>query len=158
MRKNFGWLPIAVAVVVLGLLAVPVYAEEQATRQECMEKCRQAADLMVNEGVDEALKIIGDKNGPFVWKDTYVFCLDLERQCNAAHPVSPALVGKNLMTAKDVNGKMFFAEFISVAFNKGEGWVSYMWPKPGEQTASSKVAYVLKVPNQPYAVLAGIYN
>ena len=59
---------------------------------------------------------------------------------------------------KDVNGKMFFAEFVNVAKDKGEGWVDYMWPKPGDKTPVPKVTYVYKVPDFPVAVAAGIYE
>lgn len=148
----------AAAAMALVFLTAPAFAGEQATREECMEKCRTAAKLMESAGIDAALEKINEKNGPFVWKDSYVFCLDLEKQSNAAHPVNPALIGKNLMMVKDVKGKMFVAEFINVAVNQGEGWVGYMWPKPGEKDPSPKQTYVLKVSGKPYAMLAGIYE
>ena len=77
---------------------------------------------------------------------------------NNAHPIKPGLIGKNLMAAKDLNGKTFFAEFVNKAKNEGEGWVSYMWPKPGEKKPSPKVTYVEKVPGENVAMLAGIYE
>ncbi|SHK11363.1 Cache domain-containing protein [Desulfatibacillum alkenivorans DSM 16219] len=158
MKKLFGWLPKAAVFAALFSLILPAFAADKATKEECMAKCEAAALSMETKGVAEAFKAINDKEGDFVWKDSYVFCLDLEKQCNAAHPISPALIGRNLMMAKDVNGKMFFAEFISVALNQGDGWVSYMWPKPGDQGPSPKITYVKKVPNQPYAMCAGIYE
>jgi cytochrome c len=133
-------------------------AAEKATKEECVAKCKEAAQLVKDQGLEAALKQVNDKNGPFVWKDTYVFALDLNKTCNIAHPIKPKLIGKNLMAAKDANGKLFFAEFINVAKNKGEGWVSYMWPKPGEKKPSPKIAYVYKVPGEDVAMLAGIYE
>lgn len=133
-------------------------AADKATKDECVTKCKEAAAMVQEKGLDATLEVINDKNGPFVWKDTYVFCLDLNKTCNIAHPIKPKLIGKNLMAAKDANGKLFFAEFINVAKNKGEGWVSYMWPKPGEKKPSPKVAYVYKVPGEDVAMLAGIYE
>ncbi len=149
----------AVAAVLFVIFACPSMAGDKAAKEECVAQCQKAAGLVKTIGLDATLKQIQDKNGPFVWKDTYVFCLDLKKTCNVAHPIKPALIGKNLMAAKDVNGKMFFAEFIKIAKSAaGEGWVSYMWPKPGEKEPSPKVAYVYKVPGKPYAMLAGIYE
>ena len=133
-------------------------AQEKATKDECVTKCKEAAQLVKDVGLEAALEKLNDKGGPFVWKDTYVFCLDLNKGCNIAHPITPNLIGKNLMAAKDANGKLFFAEFINVAKNDGEGWVSYMWPKPGEKAPSPKIAYVYRVPGEDVAMLAGIYE
>jgi signal transduction histidine kinase len=140
------------------LVATTVIAAEDATKEECLAKTKEAAQLVKEKGLEAALEKINDKAGPFVWKNSYVFCIDLEKQCNIAHPVTPALIGKNLMGAKDVNNVMFFAEFISVAKTQGEGWVSYMWPKPGETAPSKKATFVYRVPGQNVAMLAGIYE
>lgn len=155
MKKNL----VSVLVLMVGLMFAGIgQAAEKATKEECVAKCKEAAQLVKDTGLDGALAKINDPKGPFVWKDTYVFCLDLNKKCNIGHPIKPKLIGKNLMAAKDANGKLFFAEFINVAKNKGEGWVSYMWPKPGEKKPSPKIAYVYKVPGEDVAMLAGIYE
>ena len=59
---------------------------------------------------------------------------------------------------KDLNGKMFNSEMTEVAKTAGEGWVSYMWPKPNETTPSVKMAYIYRVPGQEILVGAGIYE
>ncbi len=150
---------VSIVILMVGCMFTGIgQADEKATKEECVAKCKEAAQLVVDEGMTSALAKINDSKGEFVWKDTYVFCLDLNKKCNIAHPIKPTLIGKNLMGAKDSNGTMFFAEFISVAKNKGEGWVSYMWPKPGEKKSSPKIAYVYKVPGYDIAMLAGIYE
>jgi cytochrome c len=133
-------------------------AEEKATRSECEIKCKEAAKLITEKGLDAGLEVLNDKGGPFVWKDSYVWCIDLENGMNLSHAITPGLIGKNLMGIKDVNGKMFFAEFVEVAKNKGEGWVAYAWPKPGEKNPSPKVTYVFRVPGKSLAMAAGIYE
>ncbi|THB74965.1 MAG: sodium:calcium antiporter [Desulfobacteraceae bacterium] len=107
-------------------------AAETATKEECVAKSKEAAELVNSAGLDAAIEKINDPNGPFVWKDTYVFALDMDSGKVIAHPIKPKLIGKMLTGLKDVNGKMFFVEFINVGKSKGEGWVDYMWPKPGE--------------------------
>lgn len=146
------------AIVFILMIAASAMAEELATKDECVSKAKAAAQLVQDIGLEAAIAQVNDKTGQFVWKNSYVFCIDLEKQCNIAHPITPALIGKNLMGAKDTNSKMFFAEFISVAKNQGEGWVSYMWPKPGEKTPSLKNTFVYRVPGQDIAMLAGIYE
>lgn len=133
-------------------------AAENATKEECMAKCKQAAEMVGEKGLDAALTAIMDKNGPFVWKNSYVFCIDMEKKANIAHPIKPKLIGKNLMHVKDVNGKLFFAEFINTAKNSGAGWVDYMWPKPGEKKPVPKTTYVYRVPGEPVFMAAGIYE
>lgn len=156
MKKN------VLCFVFVGMVAMAfaanVWAEDKATKDECVAKAKEAAQLVQEVGLEPALETLNDKSGPFVWKDTYVFCIDLDKQYNVAHPIKPGLIGKNLMGIKDVNGTMFFAEFINKAKNEGEGWVSYMWPKPGEKKPSPKVTYVYKVPGENVAMLAGIYE
>ena len=144
--------------IVCALLTPPVWAEETATKEECVAMCKKALAVAKEKGVDEMLKEIGDINGPFVWKDSYIYAINLDTNRVAAHPIKPILVGKDMSGLKDVHGKMFFVEKINMAKEKGEGWVDYMWPKPGEKTPSSKTAYVIKVPGAPYAISAGIYN
>ena len=133
-------------------------AVDSATKDECMAKVKQGALLVEQQGVDAALAKFNDKTGEFVWKDTYVFALDSETAAVIAHPIKPKLVGKMLTGLKDVNGKLFFTEFINVANEQGSGWVDYMWPKPGEKKPSPKLTYVYKVPGQSIILAAGIYE
>ena len=132
-------------------------AQEKATKEECMAKCKEAAALIKEAGVDAAVAKIQDAKGPFVWKDSYVFVMDMDTKM-LAHPITPTLVGKTLAGLKDVNGKIFGSEFVAVANSTGEGWVDYMWPKPGEKTPSKKLTYVYRVPGQQIIVGAGIYE
>lgn len=134
-------------------------AGETATRDECVAKCKEAVKMAKEIGLEATYKKINDKNGPFVWKDGYVFCFNIDTSTMVAHPIKPALIGKMLMGIKDVNGKQFFVDFCNVAKSaKGEGWVDYMWPKPGERKPSPKITFVCRVPGESVAVGAGIYK
>ncbi|MDM8549747.1 cache domain-containing protein [Desulfobacterales bacterium HSG2] len=134
-----------------------VFSEEKATKEECVAKCKEAAQMVKNIGIEAALKKMQDKNGPFVWKDTYIFCIDIEKGWAVAHPIKPGLVHKKLVGIRDIDGKMFFAELIKVAKTKGEGWVSYKWPKVGEKKPLPKLTFVYRVPGENMAICAGIY-
>ncbi|MFZ0931123.1 MAG: cache domain-containing protein [Syntrophobacteraceae bacterium] len=132
-------------------------AQEKASRDECVAKCKEAAALIKEVGVEAAMAKIQDAKGPFVWKDSYVYASDLDGKV-LAHPMAPGLVGKALRGLKDPTGKMFGSEILDVANNAGEGWVEYMWPKPNEQAPSHKATFVYRVPGQSVYVAAGIYE
>ena len=49
---------------------------------------------------------------------------------------------------------------METAKTKGQGWVEYMWPKPGEKKPSKKISYVkrAKMPTGETVVVgAGVY-
>ena len=144
--------------LVVAAFALAAFAQEKATKDEVMAKVKEAIKLAQDKGLEEAIKQVGDPKSAFTWKDSYVFAVDFEKQMVVAHPEKPALVGKNLMGLKDVDGKLFFAEFMNVAKEKGEGWVSYKWPKPGATDPSPKETYVLAVPGAKVFMAAGVYT
>ena len=146
-----------VLVVLICCVAAPVWAES-ATKDEVITKCQAAARMVQEKGVDMAAQAIGDKQGQFVWKDTYVFLMDLDGKM-IAHPIKPELTQRdNLVQVQDTDGKPLFMEFIQVASNRGVGWVDYMWPKPGQENPVAKSSYIYRVEGTPYFVGAGIYK
>ncbi len=58
------------------------------------------------------------------------------------HPIKPTLNGKDLSEFKDKAGKQIFSEFAKIAKAKGEGFVDYVWPKPGFEEPQPKISYV----------------
>ena len=146
------------AIVMLLSAATIGFAVESATKEECVSKAKAAAVLADKQGADAAIAAVNDPKGEFVWKDTYVFVLDADTATVLAHPANPKLIGKMLTGMKDVNGKMFFVEFVTVAKEKGEGWVDYMWPKPNETDPSAKTTYVFKTPGKNLVFAAGVYK
>ena len=147
----------AIIVVLITCFTALVWAES-ATKEEVIAKTKAAAMMVQEKGLEQATQAIGDKEGPFVWKDTYVFLMDLDGKM-LAHPIKPELTDRDtLVEVKDTDGKPLFVEFIEVAGKKGEGWVDYMWPKPGEDAPAAKSTYIYRVEGTPYFVGAGIYK
>lgn len=132
-------------------------AEEKATKEECVAKVKQAAKLIKDIGLEAALKKMNDPNGPFMWKDTYVFAFE-DETCKILAHKSPKIVGFMAKDLRDVNGKLYFQEFLDVANTKGEGWVSYMYPKTRGGIPEPKISYILKVSGEKVIVGAGIYE
>ncbi len=129
-----------------------------ATKEECLQKVREAVEMAKKEGLEKTIAVINDPKGQFVWKDTYVFCCNTETATMLAHPVKPGLIGKALTGLKDINGKMFFVEFTNLAKAGTPGWVDYMWPKAEEKTPSRKSTYIYPVPELKVYFGAGIYQ
>lgn len=131
-------------------------AQDKATKEECVVKVKEAAAMIKESGLDATLVKLNDPKGPFVWKDSYVFCYRLDGLM-LGHP-NAKLVGQNLIHLKDAEGRMHVVEFMNVAKTSGEGWVTYSWPKLGETAGSPKITYVYKVPGEDVALFAGVYE
>jgi methyl-accepting chemotaxis protein len=73
------------------------------------------------------------------------------------HPFKPELDGKDLSGSQDPAGKHLFVEFVKVCREKGEGYVDYLWPKPGESQPVPKVSYVKLYEPWGWIVGSGVY-
>ena len=153
-----GWKVLMVFVACVSLLPVSSgCAEEKATPREVMEKVREAAVYMQAAG-ERGLLDFASRESRWVWKDTYVWVLKCSDMTDAAHPINPKLVGRNLAGLKDVAGNYLFIQMCEAAKKSKGAWVEYWWPKVGEKKPSRKVAYVLQVTGSPYQVAAGVYD
>lgn len=145
---------VILAVLLVSLCLVGnVWADE---KEKVVDVCKQAAEAIKADPV-AALCEINKKDGKYVDGDLYVFVMNMDGVM-MAHPMKPALIGKNLTEFKDQAGKAFFKEFVEVAKDKGSGWVDYKWPKPGEDGIFDKTSYILMVEDSPMFVGAGIYK
>ena len=85
------------------------------------------------------------------------FWIQDETPAMVMHPMKPALDGKDLRTFKDGNGKAFFIEMAQKVKAKGEGFVDYVWPLPGEEAPTDKISYVKAFKPWGWTVGSGIY-
>ena len=74
-------------------------------------------------------------------KNGYFWINDLDAKI-VMHPIKPALDNRNMADYKDKGGKRIFFEFAQTAKQSGEGFVDYVWPKPGFDTPQGKVSFV----------------
>jgi cytochrome c len=110
----------AVLILMVVLLTVPALA---GTRDDCIAKCKEAGEFIKKQGIDTAVKEIGNKNGQFVWNDgvSYVFLMDMKAKM-LAHPHKPELTKPDtLIEATDIDGKAFFADFVKKAKKERDG-------------------------------------
>ena len=133
---------------------------ETLTPELCKEKAKAAAVLLQTEG-DAALDKIKDPNGPFRFAEGegYIWVHNLDGVM-VMHPIKPSLDGQGLMEMRDINGVYLFVAMNDLVEAKGEGWVPYAWPKPGQTDSSPKVSYVVLVKHgdKDYVAGAGMYD
>ncbi len=73
------------------------------------------------------------------------------------HPIKPALNGKDLSGFKDPNGKFLFKQFVKACQDGGEGFVDYLWPKPGHDNPVAKLSYVKLFKPWGWIIGTGVY-
>ncbi|WII72926.1 cache domain-containing protein [Bdellovibrio sp. 22V] len=74
------------------------------------------------------------------------------------HPMKPELNGKDLSGMKDPNGVALFVEFVKVGETPAaEGFVSYMWPKPGSPHPEPKISFVRQFKQWKWILGSGVY-
>ena len=73
------------------------------------------------------------------------------------HPMKPQLNGKDLSNVKDPTGKKLFVEFVQVTNQSQQGFVYYMWPKPGSEVDVEKLSYVKLFKPWGWIVGSGVY-
>jgi methyl-accepting chemotaxis protein len=73
------------------------------------------------------------------------------------HPIKPKLDGKDMMNYKDKAGNRLFKDMVDVCREHGEGYVQYVWPKPGFEEPVPKVSFVKLIPGWNWVLGSGIY-
>ena len=151
---------LAVLVSLLAGLASAAPAEETATPEEVIAKVWGAARFLQDKGAS-GFPSINSRDGPWVWKDSYVFAFDCRLDRMVAHPTRPDLVGRPVMQISDNNGKLIVKELCKAGAQSRGGWVEYVWPRSGTGPVLRKRSYALKADiafSTGVVVAAGIHD
>jgi len=159
MKSGKIFAGVTVALLSVGLCTVAV-GQDHATAQDVVAKVKEAASTLSKTG---DVTQFDQKQGPWVWKDTYIFIYDCDKKVMAAHPIKPEMIGQDISSIKDAkSGKIIIpdaAAFCKKVQDSPSGvWKEFWWSKPGEKEASRKVAYYLSAKGTPYVVIAGVYD
>lgn len=73
------------------------------------------------------------------------------------HPMKPEMDGQDLSDYADPEGVRLFSKMAEVCNASGEGFVPYMWPKPGHDDPVPKLSYVQMYQPWGWIVGTGIY-
>ena len=112
----------------------------------------------IEKNKEKAFTLFHDPSGPFIAKDAYIFVVDMNG-VELVNPAFPNLEGSKVLDLKDTEGKYLVRDMFKVVETKGEGWVNYMWPKPGESVSTQKSTYVRKamMGDEWVLVACGVY-
>ncbi|MCT7496562.1 methyl-accepting chemotaxis protein [Aliarcobacter cryaerophilus] len=96
-------------------------------------------NILSKDALQERLKDI--VNATRYSKTGYFWINDLDAVV-LIHPINPKLNNKDMHEYKDPNGKQIFKEFADIAKKDKEGFIDYVWPKPGFDQPQLKVSFV----------------
>ena len=147
---------LSLLLVSLSLIAWPATAAEFGTKDEAVAMVKRVQTKFKAEGAEATFKAVSDKSvAEFHDRDLYPFIYDMSGVC-VAHGARPALIGKNLITLKDQDGKSLVREMRDIAKDQGKGWFDYKWPNPLSSKIEDKASYVEKMGD--YWVGVGVYR
>jgi cytochrome c len=130
-------------------------ADERATAEDAESLVKNAVAYLKRHGPEKAFKEFQNKNGPFVFKDLYVFVNSIDGK-TVVHPTDPERVGMDVSQAKDPDGKLYVQERLEIAKTKGSGWQEYKYRNPATNKVEGKISYIERVGD--YVVVAGAYK
>jgi signal transduction histidine kinase len=134
-----------VLVVCLGLSALPARAVQMSSEEQVVAMVHRVQDSFKKDGLASTIAAVNDKaSAAFHERDLYAFIYDMQGIC-LANGARPALVGKNLISLKDQDGKYLIQEMIDIAAGPGSGWVSYKWPSPVTNKIEDRSAFIEKM-------------
>lgn len=146
------------AFAVAAMLAVGGAAQAGggANKDEAMAMVKTAVAFIKEQGADKAYPEITNKaNAKFHDRDLYVVVYQLDGKV-LAHGANEKFVGKDLIDAQDVDGKLYVKERVELAVKQPSFWQDYKFVNPVSKKVEPKEMYCEKLDNT--AVCAGIYK
>lgn len=126
-----------------------------ATKDEAVAMVKKAVAYIKEQGPDKAYPVIDDKASQFHDRDLYVVVYQLDGKV-LAHGSNQKFIGKDLIDAQDVDGKLYVKERVELAVKQGSFWQDYKFVNPVDKKVEPKEMYCEKLDNT--AVCAGIYK
>jgi cytochrome c len=142
-----AFLSIMVALVLVG----SARADERGSPDEAKVIAVKAAEFLKQNGPEKAFRAFNE-DAEFHDRDLYVFVQSNEGTI-VANGANKAIIGKNVIDMKDVEGKAMGREVVST---KDTAWVDYKWRNPQTNAVEPKTTYIVRVGD--YLVGVGAYK
>ncbi|MFH1343301.1 MAG: cache domain-containing protein [Pseudomonadota bacterium] len=126
-----------------------------ANKDEAVAMVKKAVSFIKEKGADKAYPEFTGKAPGFIDRDLYVVVYQLDGKV-LAHGSNAKFVGKDLIDAQDVDGKLYVKERVEMAAKQPSFWQDYKFVNPVTKKVEPKQMYCEKVENT--AVCAGIYK
>jgi cytochrome c len=131
---------IVIAAVLCFFVAVSVFAQQRGTPAEAKKMVEEAIAYIKANGREKAFAEINNPQGKFVDRDLYISVIEMNGT-NLARGFEPFLLGKNIIDAKDADGKFFIRERIQKVKTKRSGWQDYKFFDPLTKKVERKAVY-----------------
>ena len=130
-------------------------AADGAGKDDAIAMVKKATAFIKEQGPDKAYPEISNKAGRFIDRDLYVVVYQLDGKV-LAHGSNEKFVGKDMIDAQDVDGKLYVKERVELAGKQPSFWQDYKFVNPVSKKVEPKQMYCEKLDNT--AVCAGIYK
>jgi len=152
----------ALAVVASLAMAAPVWSQNSPPpskeEKQIETLVNEAAALVESQGKAAAFAQFRTRDSKWWFGNTYLFAYDQNMNV-LLNPAFPKREGTNVHGQTDANGKPMHDDFLKEVRANGSGWVSYVFPKPGESKPSRKWTFVkgVNIDGTPGLIGAGFY-
>ncbi|MBB5047738.1 signal transduction histidine kinase [Rhodopseudomonas rhenobacensis] len=137
------------------MLPFAAHGGEGVGKDDAIAMVKNAVTFIKEQGPDKAYPDISDKAGKFVKGDLYVVVYQLDGKV-LAHGSNQKFIGKDMIDAQDVDGKLYVKERVEFAAKQPSFWQDYKFVNPVSKKVEPKQMYCEKLDNT--AVCAGIYK
>ncbi|PYF04855.1 single cache domain-containing protein [Rhodopseudomonas faecalis] len=136
-------------------VAGPAYAGDGASKDDAVAMVKKAVVFIKEQGPDKAYPEISNRAGQFIDRDLYVVVYQLDGKV-LAHGANEKFVGKDMIEAQDVDGKLYVKERVELAAKQPSFWQDYKFVNPVSKKVEPKQMYCERLDNS--AVCAGVYK
>jgi len=132
---------------------------ELAVDRKLVTELVDMAATWVADDRDEALALIRDPKGPFVYRETQVFVISTKGDV-LADPLYSELMKSNQLELKSADGRPVQRDLINMIEHDTAGWrTGYLWPRPNGGAKGHKDIYMrrVKIGGETLGVGSGLY-
>jgi hypothetical protein len=166
-KRRHAYIYAGIVVIILASLVTGYYylesqqkrSQQMSDREYVVFSTNEAVNLIQRKG-EECFIEFRQKDSKWFHDDFYVFVWRIDG-VRVVYPPDPTGEGEDMSDLKDINNKPIGQHFIDIAkSDKGEGWIEYQWPKPGEDTPLTKFTFIKRAEfnDQTYLVGSGYYE
>lgn len=153
--NNWSTKSLVSGVAAMLIFAGAAAAADGANKDEAVAMVKKAVTFIKGQGAEKAYAEFTGKAANFIDRDLYVVVYQLDGKV-LAHGSNAKFVGKDLIDAQDVDGKLYVKERVEMAAKQPSFWQDYKFVNPVTKKVEPKQMYCEKLENT--AVCAGIYK
>ncbi|MFZ5806208.1 MAG: cache domain-containing protein [Verrucomicrobiota bacterium] len=131
--------------------------DQLAPKEKAVMFVKKAIEYYRANGKEKTIRILNDKQGPFVRGEYYVVMRQLDG-LTLAHGGNVHMINKNVLQLTDTDGKYLIKDQIETVKTKGSGWVEYKWINPVSKMVEPKMSYVERVEGEDVYMVCGTYE